>query len=286
MNRPWMPLYIADYLADTAHLRAAQSGAYLHLIMHYWQVGGLPDDDAQLASIAKMTLSEWRRNRQIVSSFFDEGWRHKRIEQEIFEAEVKYQRRAAAGRKGGKSPKQEESNASALLNQPPPPETKKKEDGGGGGAVAEPNFNEPIDEQRLFENPRWVEAQRVADELAIIAGHSPPKVVPRSWCGAALRVLRWIDHGWPPEIILMTAKGVMQSRPNEPLASVNYFEQAIARAVAEKDRPVPIATGQTSEKRRAETSSPVSDAIRQNIARGVSLGPRPTGIVDPGGGGA
>ena len=55
MSRPWMPLYIADYLADTAHLRAPESGAYLHLIMHYWRRGSLPDNDRQLATIAKMT---------------------------------------------------------------------------------------------------------------------------------------------------------------------------------------------------------------------------------------
>jgi len=45
-----MPLYVADYLADTAHLGALESGVYLHLIMHYWLKGGLPDDADYLPS--------------------------------------------------------------------------------------------------------------------------------------------------------------------------------------------------------------------------------------------
>ena len=85
-NRPWMPLYVADYLADTAHLNAAQSGAYLHLIMHYWTIGHLPTDDPSLSRIARMTLPEWRRNRPVVESFFMSGWRHKRVDEELSKA--------------------------------------------------------------------------------------------------------------------------------------------------------------------------------------------------------
>jgi len=97
MNRPWMPLYIADYLADTSHLGALQSGAYLHLIMHYWQHSGLPTDDASLARIARMTPSEWKRNRGIIAAFFNEQWCHKRIAAELqHAAEVSDKRRASA----------------------------------------------------------------------------------------------------------------------------------------------------------------------------------------------
>lgn len=94
-----MPLYVADYLADTAHLSAAQSGAYLHLIMHYWLFRGLPSDDRSLCRIAKMTPSEWRKSKSIVQAYFFDGWRHGRVEHEIAEAE----RISAAGRKGGEA---------------------------------------------------------------------------------------------------------------------------------------------------------------------------------------
>jgi uncharacterized protein YdaU (DUF1376 family) len=98
MNRPWMPLYIADYLADTSHLRAAESGAYLHLIMHYWRNDGLPADDRSLAAIARMTPSEWEDARPLIEPLFKAGtWKHKRIETELAKARQK----AEAGRSGG-----------------------------------------------------------------------------------------------------------------------------------------------------------------------------------------
>jgi uncharacterized protein YdaU (DUF1376 family) len=97
---PWMPLYIGDYRADTTHLNAVQHGAYLLLIMHYWQQAGLPDDDQQLARIACMSIGEWRKHRAVLRAFFGEGWRHKRIDREIEQAVVKYRRRAKAGKKG------------------------------------------------------------------------------------------------------------------------------------------------------------------------------------------
>jgi uncharacterized protein YdaU (DUF1376 family) len=103
MSRPWMPLYIADYLADTAHLRAAESGAYLHLIMHYWRRGSLPADDGALARVAKMTLDEWRVVRPTIQAFFTDGWKHGRIEFELTEAARILAQTKAAGKASGQA---------------------------------------------------------------------------------------------------------------------------------------------------------------------------------------
>lgn len=97
--RPWMPLYVADYLLKTAHLNAAQSGAYLHLIMHYWVNSGLPDDDRQLAQIARMTTRQWQSSRSLIQAFFVDGWKHNRIEFELTECA----RISAAGSIGGRA---------------------------------------------------------------------------------------------------------------------------------------------------------------------------------------
>jgi uncharacterized protein YdaU (DUF1376 family) len=81
--RPWMPLYVADYLADTAHLGALESGAYLHLIMHYWTTGSLPHDPRALARIAKVSAHSWKKLSSDIQKFFHDGWKHKRIDEEL-----------------------------------------------------------------------------------------------------------------------------------------------------------------------------------------------------------
>ena len=88
-----MPLYAADYLADTAHLTAAQHGAYLLLLMNYWQRGGpLPDDDMRLARIARVGPREWAKMRETISEFFSISggqWSHSRVASELARVEAK-----------------------------------------------------------------------------------------------------------------------------------------------------------------------------------------------------
>ena len=127
MSAPWMPLYVADYLADTGHLNAAEHGAYMLLIMHYWRTGGLPADEGQLQRIARMSGAEWKRSRDTLAAFFNDDWTHDRIEQELSKSTKKSEARAGAGSRGGqakaerakalKTNKPNVANATILLEQ-------------------------------------------------------------------------------------------------------------------------------------------------------------------------
>jgi uncharacterized protein YdaU (DUF1376 family) len=101
MNRPWMPLYVGDYLGDTGHLTTTQHGAYLLLMMHYWRKGELPDDDRRLSKIAKLPLKTWCDYRATLRDFFYDGWKHKRIDVELAKMMRVSEKRAIAGQKGG-----------------------------------------------------------------------------------------------------------------------------------------------------------------------------------------
>lgn len=99
-DRAWMPLYVPDYLADTGHMSTVEHGAYLLLIMHYWQNDGLPTDDKRLARIARLSPDEWASVRETIADLFDGNWRHKRIDAEIAKATDLISKRRAAGKAG------------------------------------------------------------------------------------------------------------------------------------------------------------------------------------------
>lgn len=113
-NRAWMPLHIGDYLKDTGHLTATEHGAYLLLIMHYWEHGRLPADERLIARIAKLDSSQWTESRDILAMLFGEGWSHKRIDLELAKAEeIIEKRRNAANERHGRT----KADASAVHMQ-------------------------------------------------------------------------------------------------------------------------------------------------------------------------
>ncbi len=125
MSRAWMPFYVGDYQRDTLHLKPIEHGAYLLLIMHYWNHGFLPDDPAQLRRITGLERREWHRHWPVIKNFFylatfvrtdssqdvqanaeqlpSKCWRHKRLDAEIEKAENLSLKRSLAGYKGGRA---------------------------------------------------------------------------------------------------------------------------------------------------------------------------------------
>ena len=102
----WMPLYVSDYLGDTAHLTLEEHGAYIMLLMHSWKLGPLPNEDKRLAGLCRISVKHWREISPAVLAFFkveDGKLIQKRIEIERRRAEeLSEKRRQAALQRGNK----------------------------------------------------------------------------------------------------------------------------------------------------------------------------------------
>lgn len=82
---PYMQLYVADYLADTAHLTTEEHGAYLLLLFSYWQTGK-PLRADRLASVARMSNERWTDVEVSLKEFFEidgNSWIHHRVERDL-----------------------------------------------------------------------------------------------------------------------------------------------------------------------------------------------------------
>lgn len=111
---PSLPLFTDAFIADTGHLNAQQTGAYLMLLMVAWRTAEcrLPDDDDKLARWARVDRRTWNRVKPAVMEFWtlrDGFWTQKRLTQE---RDIVSKRADAArlnGKHGGR-PKSLENN--------------------------------------------------------------------------------------------------------------------------------------------------------------------------------
>jgi uncharacterized protein YdaU (DUF1376 family) len=81
---PSLPLFTDAFIADTGHLSAAETGAYLLLLMMAWRSPGcrLPDDDTKLARWARIDPRVWVRMKPTIMEFWtlvDGHWTQKRL---------------------------------------------------------------------------------------------------------------------------------------------------------------------------------------------------------------
>lgn len=118
---PYMKLYVADYLADTAHLKTREHGAYLLLLMALWRAGGkLPADDKTLAAKALCTASEWLSLKPIILPFFRVSRgkiTQKRLGAELAKYENKICKLKEAGKRGSLVTNEKHGHSSAANAQ-------------------------------------------------------------------------------------------------------------------------------------------------------------------------
>ena len=130
-----LPLFTDAFLADTSHLDAAETGAYLMLLMAAWRspLCAIPNDDARLARMARCDGRTWKRIKPAVMAFWtvgDDGLlRQKRLskERDYCNASRANKVRAAEAARDAKSLKShrahgaEQSADNPLINLQPTP---------------------------------------------------------------------------------------------------------------------------------------------------------------------
>jgi len=113
---PYMQLYTSDYLADTAHLTTEEHGAYLLLLMNYWQrAKPLDNSNGRLAHVARLSAERWAAVEPVLAEFFKiEGttWIQARIERDLDKIRTKSSKLSANGSIGASK---RQANAKQML---------------------------------------------------------------------------------------------------------------------------------------------------------------------------
>lgn len=104
-KRPFMQLYVSDFLGDTQHLSAEEVGAYLLLLMTMWQRDGkLPMNEKTLSRVARIAPEQWPAVWVSLADFFtveDGEISQERLSEELGKFARKSAARSEAGRRGG-----------------------------------------------------------------------------------------------------------------------------------------------------------------------------------------
>lgn len=251
----WMPLYVADYLADTGRLTTEQHGAYFLLIIDYWRTGPLPDENAVLSRITGLSAAAWRKMRPIIEAFFqirDGHWHHKRIDQEMEAAKKNANRRseqaskAAAGRwnrdAGGNAarnaPSNAGSNARGIKN-----EDAESNAGGHPGAIPSPSPSPSSTQSNTNTESYQAPARpKSGDDAGLVYSRveallNAPKPL------GMIEIRAWLRDGIPSDVIVDAIISVIekkrQAEPDFIPNTMKYFDNAVRREFA--NRPPSLA---------------------------------------------
>lgn len=270
MSNVWMPLYVADYLADTTHLSAAEHGAYLLLIMAYWQSGRpLPDDDAKLSRMARMSAKEWKAARPTIAEFFTiEGgeWRHGRIDGELAKAGRIREQKSAAGRASAERRAQRQGNTrSTDVDEP-----LQRQDQRRGNQSPSPTPT-PDTEPSISTEARPPARERAREDGAPAAAADDAGQVVQAFDEAGKRHFGAVWRAWPTGTDHGTARAMLEAGADPALCAATF--DALLAGMAAK--------GQEPPRTLSYARGAVSDALA-SIRQGLPPPRAPT--LDSGGG--
>lgn len=108
MNLAYMPFFVDDYEADTAHLSLLEDGAYNRLLRLIWRTSGcsVPDDDAWIfRKLRAHQDAEKEAILNVIDEFFTRANGRvlsKRLTKVRAQSVATYKKRSEAGKKGGR----------------------------------------------------------------------------------------------------------------------------------------------------------------------------------------
>jgi uncharacterized protein YdaU (DUF1376 family) len=193
LKRFWIPLNIGDYLAETAHLKVAEHGAYVLLLMYYWIHSGLPKDEEAIRRISRMTPRQWSQSGDVIRALFKEEWRHPVMDLEIRKAIEKSKANSANAHKSHTSRRRFASQQH--LQSPHNIHIQPESLPSGESSLPtrlDPNWK-PNEVEVSFATGRGMSSVDVANELsAFRAYHAERNTLSHDWSATWLKwCLRW-----------------------------------------------------------------------------------------------
>lgn len=243
MSLPYIPLYIDDYEADTAHLTLLEDGAYNRLLRLLWRSPGcsIPDDDAWIfRRMRAHSEAEQEAIRSVISEFFERKNGRvisPRLSREFKKADQTSAKRSEAGKRGGRPKAIEKANKdekpgfdfdkAGPKHPEPEPEPEPDISGGGGGSACAREAGPPPEIPDDLPRVQILAAMGIGPDG--IAG-------PSRFLGTQADVAeaqRWLGlPGITLPVVVEEIRRICAGKAGGPPARFSYFTPAMQRLSA------------------------------------------------------
>lgn len=240
---PALPFYTDVFIADTMHLSAEETGAYLMLLMVAWRTPdcALPDDNKKLARFARCDTRRWKAIKDEVMAFWTLGANKKWTQKKLLAVRKSVRERTAKAQQAANARwlnLNDTGNASASRGHMPDKcsgdatKTKTKEEYNSSPPIPSSRASDDGGGQVNFDDLR----EQVFDALGFDDSQLP------NWATLGTTLHRLIGAGCTEHDILDAAKQARASTEGkEPPGSPKYLEKIAARIRDERTAPVTAA---------------------------------------------